>query len=224
MKKKMIAVIVMGCVVLSCMLNGCGDSTAQSPQKNASVQENESVQENKSGTVQSDRGETVQKASQVEKTEDECSFDDCHFPRVDGSEYCSFHSKHFGRSKKSVHKEDTLTVDDIITQSMIDEIKDAYAAELLAEQEKEEQEKEKQEAAKKNAASEKPKSSGSSSSSHKKPSTGNANHSYKSYDEGYDAIYDDDDYDWNRYQTDRDYANGVDDAMDDWEDEYGEDW
>ena len=123
MKKKMIAVIVMGCIVLSGMLNGCGNSTAENSQKNASVQE-----------------------------------------------------------------------------------------------------KEKQEAAQKNATSEKTKSSGSSSSSHKKPSTGNANHSYKSYDEGYDAIYDDDDYDWNRYQTDRDYANGVDDAMDDWDDEYGEDW
>ena len=205
MKKKMIAVIVMGCIVLSGMLNGCGNSTAENSQKNASVQEK--------------RGGTVQKTAQVEKAEDECSFDDCHFPRVDGSEYCRFHSKHFGRSKKPVHQEEILTVDDIITQSMIDEIKDEYAAELLAEQEKGEQE-----AAQKNATSEKTKSSGSSSSSHKKPSTGNANHSYKSYDEGYDAIYDDDDYDWNRYQTDRDYANGVDDAMDDWEDEYGEDW
>ena len=52
------------------------------------------------------------------------------------------------------------------------------------------------------------KSSGSSSSSSKK--------SYNnSYDEGYEDVYDNDDYDWDRYRTDRDYANGVDDAMED---------
>lgn len=42
--------------------------------------------------------------------------------------------------------------------------------------------------------------------------------SYESYDEGYEAIYEDDDYDYERYQNDPDYADGVDDAMDelDW--------
>ena len=41
---------------------------------------------------------------------------------------------------------------------------------------------------------------------------------YDSYDDGYDAIYDDDDYDEDRYDSDQDYAAGVDDAMDelDW--------
>ena len=39
-----------------------------------------------------------------------------------------------------------------------------------------------------------------------------------SYDDGYNAIYEDDDYDWDRYQSDDDYAAGVDDAMED------EDW
>ena len=53
-----------------------------------------------------------------------------------------------------------------------------------------------------------------SSSSKKKTSSS----SYSSYDEGYDAVYDDDDYDWDRYYSDDDYADGVDDAMDelDW--------
>ena len=37
---------------------------------------------------------------------------------------------------------------------------------------------------------------------------------------GYDDIYMDGDYDYDRYDRDRDYADGVDDAMD----EYGEDW
>ena len=44
--------------------------------------------------------------------------------------------------------------------------------------------------------------------------------SYKSYDDGYDAIYMDGDYDDERYKTDQDYADGVDDAMD----EFDGDW
>jgi len=40
------------------------------------------------------------------------------------------------------------------------------------------------------------------------------------YDEGYDSVYMDEDYDWDRYQKDDDYARGVDDAMEDMD----EDW
>lgn len=39
-----------------------------------------------------------------------------------------------------------------------------------------------------------------------------------SYDDGYDDVYIDDDYDWNRYYEDDDYAEGVDDALDDMDD------
>lgn len=41
---------------------------------------------------------------------------------------------------------------------------------------------------------------------------------YDSYDDGYEDVYFDDDYDWDRYNSDPDYASGVDDAMDelDW--------
>ena len=55
-------------------------------------------------------------------------------------------------------------------------------------------------------------SSGSTSTSNKKYS------SYDSYDEGYEDVYEDEDYDWDRYYSDDDYASGVDDAMDelDW--------
>lgn len=55
-------------------------------------------------------------------------------------------------------------------------------------------------------------SSGSTSTSSKKYS------SYDSYDEGYEDVYEDEDYDWDRYYSDDDYASGVDDAMDelDW--------
>lgn len=54
----------------------------------------------------------------------------------------------------------------------------------------------------------------SGNSSTKKSST------YDSYDDGYDDIYMDGDYDYDRYDNDSDYADGVDDAMD----EFEEDW
>jgi hypothetical protein len=38
--------------------------------------------------------------------------------------------------------------------------------------------------------------------------------SNSSYDDGYESIYDDDDYDEESYDNDSDYADGVDDAMD----------
>lgn len=43
---------------------------------------------------------------------------------------------------------------------------------------------------------------------------------YNSYDDGYDDVYMDGDYDYDRYYKDSDYADGVDDAMDDLD----EDW
>ena len=58
----------------------------------------------------------------------------------------------------------------------------------------------------KNYSSTKSSSSGSSSSNHKY---------YNSYDDGYDDIYENDDYDEDRYNSDPDYAAGVDDAMED---------
>ncbi len=65
--------------------------------------------------------------------------------------------------------------------------------------------------------------SGSSSGSTYRSGTsaGSRGYSYKSYhsyDDGYDDIYDNDEYDEDRYRSDSDYARGVDDAMDelDW--------
>ena len=60
----------------------------------------------------------------------------------------------------------------------------------------------------------------SSYSSGTKKSTTTKKSTYDSYDDGYDDIYIDGDYDYDRYDRDSDYADGVDDAMD----EYGEDW
>lgn len=68
-------------------------------------------------------------------------------------------------------------------------------------------------------------SSGTSNSSKKtgtttKSNSSISNYNYNSYDKGYDDIYMDGDYDYDRYDRDSDYADGVDDAMD----ELGEDW
>ena len=57
------------------------------------------------------------------------------------------------------------------------------------------------------------KSNSSGSSSKKKYSN-----PYKSYDDGYEDVYMDDDYDDDRYNSDSDYADGVDDALDDYDD------
>lgn len=75
-------------------------------------------------------------------------------------------------------------------------------------------------------------SSGNSGSSSSSDYSGKSNtHSDSSkhytqdtYDEGYEAVYDDDDYDMDRYLEDDDYASGVDDAMGDLEDEGESDW
>ena len=60
------------------------------------------------------------------------------------------------------------------------------------------------------------KKSNSVSSSSKK--TKKIYNPYDSYDAGYEDVYENDDYDWDRYWSDDDYADGVDDAMDelDW--------
>ena len=62
-------------------------------------------------------------------------------------------------------------------------------------------------------------SSSSSSSSKKPSSSSNKYNTLNSYDNGYDDVYMDDDFDWDRYREDDDYANGVDDAIEDMEED-----
>ena len=59
------------------------------------------------------------------------------------------------------------------------------------------------------------KKSGSKSSSSK--SSSKKKYYYDSYDAGYEDVWLDDDYDWDRYWRDDDYASGVDDAMEDYD-------
>lgn len=46
---------------------------------------------------------------------------------------------------------------------------------------------------------------------------------FDTYDDGYNDVYDNGDYDDDRYRNDWDYALGVDDALDDWDD-FGDNW
>ncbi len=63
--------------------------------------------------------------------------------------------------------------------------------------------------------------SGSSGKSSSGKSSGSSGKSYyDSYDDGYHDVLEDEDYDWDRYRDDSDYAAGVDDALD----EEGWDW
>ncbi len=59
--------------------------------------------------------------------------------------------------------------------------------------------------------------SSSSSSSSSSSGSGSRKNYYDSYDEGYEDIWLNDDYDDDRYRRDSDYAAGVDDAMDEFE-------
>ena len=52
----------------------------------------------------------------------------------------------------------------------------------------------------------------------------NKTYTHDSYDDGYNDIYEEDDYDWDRYEEDDDYASGVDDAIEEYYDEFGEYW
>ena len=62
--------------------------------------------------------------------------------------------------------------------------------------------------------------SSSSHSNSQKSSTGTSSSKKSNIYDSYDDIYMDGDYDYDRYDRDSDYADGVDDAMD----EFDEDW
>lgn len=47
--------------------------------------------------------------------------------------------------------------------------------------------------------------------------------STSAYDKGYDDVIENEDYDDKRYDSDSDYADGVDDAMEDWDEEFPND-
>lgn len=51
-------------------------------------------------------------------------------------------------------------------------------------------------------------------------STSTKKNTYNSYDDGYDDIYMNEEYDSGRYDRDSDYADGVDDAMDEFDEDY----
>lgn len=61
-------------------------------------------------------------------------------------------------------------------------------------------------------------SKNTSGSNYYQPNVSSPKSYYNSYDDGYEDAYENEDYDEDRYKNDKDYAEGVDDAMDerDW--------
>ncbi len=153
------------------------------------------------------------------RTEKSCKgWDDqhsCKNPCIEGSVYCAEHAhcSYEGCGEK-------LSEDEMVYCSK-------HASVVLAEWYKRYQKREEE----RTGTKEETKStedSGRSNTNRKKHSTYSAgtydsrshsSGSYKSYDSGYDDVYDGD-YDDQRYKTDLEYANGVDDAID----ELGDDW
>lgn len=118
-----------------------------------------------------------------------CRKNGCHKQKMAGSSYCSSHTCQSGRTScKNVV---------VGANDKCDNCK------------RKEKNTAKSNSSTKNTYSSSKKSSGNSN---KKKNSG-----WDSYDKGYEDVWLDDDYDWDRYQRDSDYANGVDDAMDDWD-------
>ena len=72
-----------------------------------------------------------------------------------------------------------------------------------------------------NSSSSSSSSTGSYSNNYSSSGSSSKSKTHDTYDDGYDDVYMDDDYDWDRYWKDDDYARGVDDAIEDSDDE---DW
>lgn len=118
-----------------------------------------------------------------------CRKNECHKQKMTGSSYCSSHTCQAGRTS---------------CKNMVPGANDKCDSCKR----KEKSTTKSYSSTKKNYSSSK-KSSGKSN---KKKLSG-----WDSYDKGYEDVWLDDDYDWDRYQRDSDYADGVDDAMEDWD-------
>ena len=113
----------------------------------------------------------------------------CNNERVEGSIYCKDHKP----SEKYTELDDCL-------HDMVEDSSSSYGSSS-------------------SYSSSTKKKSSSSTGGYSSYSSGSSSSSpYKSYDEGYESVYDDDDYDWDRYNSDSDYADGVDDALDELDD------
>lgn len=122
----------------------------------------------------------------------ECSMSGCDKDAKDGSRYCYLHDMSY-RSYGNPDYNDVY--EDSQCRREVSSSNNSYYSTTSTN----------------NNSPKKPSSSSSSSSAYE---------SHEAYDEGYNNIYEDGDYDWERYNEDDDYATGVDDAID----EFGEDW
>ena len=134
----------------------------------------------------------------ISLTEPECSMSGCDNDAKEGSRYCYMHQLSYERYGKPDYN---AVYDESVRrrESNLSSTKETTGVS-------------------RSSGSSTTSSSSSSASKSTKSSSSKKSNPYKSYDEGYEAISEDDDYDWDRYWSDSDYADGVDDAMEecDW--------
>ena len=125
--------------------------------------------------------------------EPKCSMSDCDNDAKDGSRYCYLHDMSYRTYGNPVYHE-------VYNNSKRNSNSTTAASSSNT-----------------NSTSGSGSGTGSKSSSSFSSGSGKKSISYDSYYAGYEDIYFDDDYDWDRYNSDPDYASGVDDAMDEFD-------
>lgn len=131
-----------------------------------------------------------------ESAKNKCILKGCDNKRAPGSSYCYLH-KSYGKTSSGSYTKSSGTKSSGASSNSTSGYSNSY---------------------KKSSGSysgSKTKTSGSTYSGSSKKSS-----YYDSYDDGYDDVYMDGDYDYDRYDRDPDYADGVDDALD----EFDGDW
>lgn len=155
-----------------------------------------------------------------------CAKEGCNNIKEEGSQYCKLHNPKNKSSIKNIDILETMTEDSTIETTTTEELTEITTFRTYK--------KSNSDYTYKNnnsynySGSYKSKNSSYNSSNSYKYSTpksynSSSKKSYNTYDEGYDSVYEDEDYDDERYKYDKDYADGVDDALEDLEEE-GRDW
>jgi len=140
-----------------------------------------------------------------------CSMSGCDNDAVEGERYCYLHdfsySVYGNPDYNAVYRESQKR-------------RESYSSESSTKTEKAETPKQSVTSDYSNKTS----SSSNKSTTNASSNSSSKSNSYESYDEGYEDVYDNEDYDYDRYENDIDYANGVEDALEDYYEEYGEEW
>lgn len=139
--------------------------------------------------------------SVVDASKPKCAKAGCNNERSSGSVYCFLHKPYENSSYKNSYSSTTRSATESTTEVTTKTIERATTSVTTREEPTTRAWKD--------------------NGSYKNNTSGNP---YKSYDDGYDDVYMDGDYDDDRYNSDSDYADGVDDAIEDDYEEGDGDW